>query len=417
MEILKAYRFEIMPNSGQQAAMRRTIGCCRYVYNEALKVQNKRRAEGQKPLSEFDLVNLLPEWKAKDEWLKKAPAHPLQQALRDLHRAFVNFYEKRAAFPVKQKKFKKDSFRFPAPKQFVVDQGNALITLPKFGKIRYRKSRNIEGTIKNLTVSCKNERWYIAIQTSQNVHVSPASGEVGVDRGIAHFAALSNDAFVDRSPAMLKRLEALEARRARYQRAMSRKQGPVKGKRRASNNWKKSLRKTQRISAKIAHIRQDFLHKESRKLVNDNGFIVFEDLNIKGMTTSASGTLEAPGKRVAQKRGLNRSILEQGWGAFARMVEYKNAWNGGITLYIPPQYTSQTCAACGHVDRENRKSQADFHCIQCGHQDNADVNAAKNILAWGHRVLACGALVQQGSAVKQEPTETQTQGAKPCNGS
>ena len=92
---------------------------------------------------------------------------------------------------------------------------------------------------------------------------------------------------------------------------------------------------------------------------------------------------------------------------------YKNAWNGGITCYVPSQYTSQTCAACGHVDRENRKSQADFHCIQCGHQDNADVNAAKNILARGHRVLACGEVVHQDASVKQEPTETQTQGVLP----
>lgn len=406
MKILKAYRFEMMPNGAQQAAMRRTIGCCRKVYNLGLDLQVKRNEAGEKFLSGFDLVKQLPGWKKEFLWLKTAPAHALQQSLLDLHKAFVNFYEKRAAFPQPKRKFAKESFRFPDPKQFRVDQGNALITLPKFGKIRYRKSRSIEGSIKNLTISCKNDRWFVAIQTLQNITDRlPASGEVGVDRGIAHFAALSNDAFVDRSPAMLKRLEALEARRARYQRAMSRKQGPVKGKRRASNNWKKSLRKTQRISAKIAHIRQDFLHKESRKLVNDNGFIVFEDLNIKGMSASASGTLEAPRKRVAQKRGLNRSILEQGWGAFARMVEYKNAWNGGITLYIPPQYTSQTCAACGHVDRENRKSQADFHCIQCGHQDNADVNAAKNILARGHRVLACGEKAQSGRSVKQEPAE------------
>ena len=409
MKILKAYRFEMMPNGAQQAAMRRTIGCCRKVYNLGLDLQVKRNEAGEKFLSGFDLVKQLPGWKKEFLWLKTAPAHALQQSLLDLHKAFVNFYEKRAAFPQPKRKFAKESFRFPDPKQFRVDQGNALITLPKFGKIRYRKSRSIEGSIKNLTISCKNDRWFVAIQTLQNITDRlPASGEVGVDRGITQFATLSGGEHREQP-----RLERLEARKRRYQRTLSRKQGPVKGKRRASMNWKKALRKVQKTCEKIANTRKDFLHKESRKLVNNNGFIVFEALSIKGMTTSASGTRENPGKQVGQKRGLNRSILEQGWGDFARMVEYKNAWNGGITLYVPSQYTSQTCAACGHVDRENRKSQADFHCIQCGHQDNADVNAAKNILARGHRVLACGAFVQQGSAVKQEPTETQTQRVLP----
>ena len=412
MKILKAFRFEIMPNGAQQAALRRTIGCCRKVYNLGLDLQIKRNEVGEKFLSGFDLVKQLPGWKKEFLWLQSAPAHALQQSLLDLHKAFVNFYEKRAAFPQPQRKFAKESFRFPDPKQFRVDQGNALLHLPKMGKVRYRKSRSIEGKIQSLTISCKQDRWFVSLLTHRDIpDPLPAAGQVGVDRGVVHFAALSNGNHQDRGEH--HDLERLEARKRRYQRALSRKQGPVKGKRRASNNWKKALRKVQKICTKIVNTRNDFLHKESRKLVNDNGFIVFENLNIKGMTTSASGTRETPGKGVAQKRGLNRSILEQGWGAFARMVEYKNAWNGGITCYVPAQYTSQTCAACGHVDRENRKTQADFHCLQCGYQDNADVNAAKNILARGHRVLACGEVVHQDTSVKQEPTETQTQGVLP----
>ena len=105
------------------------------------------------------------------------------------------------------------------------------------------------------------------------------------------------------------------------------------------------------------------------------------------------------------KSGLNRSILDQGWFEFRRQIEYKQVWRGGDVLAVPPQYTSQRCSCCGTVSKENRQSQAKFACIACGYQANADVNAAMNILAAGHAVLACGEIVQQDNSVKQELTE------------
>jgi putative transposase len=130
--------------------------------------------------------------------------------------------------------------------------------------------------------------------------------------------------------------------------------------------------------------------------------IVVEALKIGNMSRSASGDIDNPGRQVKAKLGLNKSILEQGWGEFKRQLGYKMEWLKQVFLEVPAQYTSQDCSQCGHRDKENRKTQSDFACMKCGHQENADINAAKNILAAGHAVLACGedALA---TSVKQEP--------------
>lgn len=127
----------------------------------------------------------------------------------------------------------------------------------------------------------------------------------------------------------------------------------------------------------------------------------------KDMTQSAKGTVEAPGKNVKAKSGLNRSILRQGWGMFVSMLEYKLAWRGGMLIRVTPHHTSQTCPACGHVDENNRKTQAEFLCTRCGFEQNADVVGAINILRAGHARMACGSNCT--SSRKQEPAEATTQ--------
>ena len=118
--------------------------------------------------------------------------------------------------------------------------------------------------------------------------------------------------------------------------------------------------------------------------------IVLEDLRIRQMTKSARGDRENPGSRVKQKSGLNRAILDQGWGLFKSFLEYKQYWLGGRVIYVDPKHTSQTCPACHHVSKDNRQTQAAFVCVDCGHREHADVVGAKNVLERGHRLLACG---------------------------
>ena len=147
-----------------------------------------------------------------------------------------------------------------------------------------------------------------------------------------------------------------------------------------SNNWKKEKRKIAVLKHKQMKSRNEFYHELSKTLTDENNLIVVEDLNIKGMTASASGTTEEPGKNVKQKSGLNRSILERGWGTFVEKLEYKSELKGGELVKVDPKNTSRMCSVCGYVDEKNRKTQDKFLCLQCGHKEHADVNAAKNIL-------------------------------------
>jgi putative transposase len=176
-----------------------------------------------------------------------------------------------------------------------------------------------------------------------------------------------------------------------------------------SSNWKKAKARIQKIHARIANARGDFLHKTSATISKNHALVCIEDLRIGNMSKSSAGTVEAPGKKVAQKRGLNKAILDQGWFEFRRQLEYKTAWRGGFTVAVAATNTSRTCPCCGHVSKENRKTQALFACVACGYENNADHVGAINVLAAGQAVFACGGKVQSGHPSKQEPAEATTQ--------
>ena len=148
-------------------------------------------------------------------------------------------------------------------------------------------------------------------------------------------------------------------------------------------------------------MRKDFLHKCTTAICKNHALVVVEDLKVKHMSHSNSGTVENPGHNVKIKSSMNKAILDQGWFEFRRQLEYKLLWNGGRLLVVPPQFTSQKCSHCGNTSKENRKTQAKFKCSDCGFESNADYNAAVNILAAGLAVSACGA--SQRFAMKQEP--------------
>ncbi|HAH1170596.1 TPA: IS200/IS605 family element transposase accessory protein TnpB [Escherichia coli] len=395
MQRLQAYRFELKPSGEQQRLMRRFAGSCRFVYNKALAMQQERHKAGEKKLGYASLCKSLTEWKTQTEmlWLSETPSQALQQALKNLERAYKNFFEKRADFPRFKKKGQSDSFRYP--QGIKLDQGNCRVFLPKLGWIRYRNSRDVLGEVKNVTVSQSCGKWYVSIQTEREVEQPlPQGGAVGIDMGIARFATLSDGTFY----APLNSFKKHQQQLARHQRRMSRK---VK----FSNNWKKAKARIQRIHSRIANARKDFLHKTTTTISQNHAMVCIEDLQVRNMSKSAKGVSERHGKQVRQKSGLNRSILDQGWGEFRRQLEYKAAWRGGFVIAVPPAYTSQTCPCCGHVSADNRQTQARFACVECGFEENADVVGAINILARGHRVLACGEPVQSGRSAKQEPAE------------
>lgn len=398
MKRLQAFKFELIPNGEQLRSMRRFSGSCRFVYNKALALQKENYEAGEKFISYVAMASNLPLWKRDHDmaWLKDAPSQSLQHALKDLDKAYKNFFSKRAAFPRFKKRGSGDSFRYPDPKQINFDQANHRIFLPKLGWLRYRNSRKVPGELRNATISQSGGKWFVSVQTQREVIETPpvTKRTIGIDVGIARFATMSDATYV----APLNSFKKHQERLARYQRDMSRK---VK----FSNNWKKAKDKVQRIHTDIANARKDFLHKTTTTISKNHAVVCIEDLQVRNMSKSSKGTREKHGKKVKQKSGLNRSILDQGWGEFRRQLDYKLRWNGGILLAVPPHNTSRTCPSCAHVSKDNRRTQSLFLCVGCGYENNADVVGAINILERGHRLLACGESAQSGLSVKQEPIE------------
>ncbi len=398
MKRLQAYQYELMPNGEQRRNMRRFAGSCRFVFNKALALQKENHEAGNKFIAYVAMAKLLTGWRngVDTPWLKDAPCHPLQHALKDLEKAYKNFFAKRTDFPRFKRKGSGDSFRYPDPKQIKLDQVNSRLFLPKLGWLRYRNSRDVLGELRNVTVSQSGGKWFVSIQTQREMAdpVHPSSSSVGIDVGIARFATLSDGSFIE----PLNTFRKHQQRLARVQRVMSRKQ-------KFSNNWKKAKAEVQKIHTRITNVRRDFLHKATTTISQNHAIVCVEDLQVRNMSKSAAGSSDSPGRNVRAKSGLNKSILDQGWFEFRRQLEYKQAWLGGEVLAVPPRNTSRTCPACGYVSAENRQTQARFACVECGYENNADLVGAINILERGHRLLACGELAQSGRSVKQEPTE------------
>lgn len=396
MQRLQAFKYELMPDSEQQRNMRRFAGSCRFVFNKALALQQAHYAEGKKKLFYADLCKHLAEWRKSSEtqWLSETHSQPLQQTLKDLERAYKNFFERRADFPRFKKKGQSDSFRYPQGCK--LDQGNSRVFLPKLGWMRYRNSREVLGAVKNVTVSYSQGKWFASIQTEREIDtpVHPSTAIVGIDMGIARFATLSDGSYF----APLNSFKRQEKALAKAQRAMSRKP-------KFSNNWKKAKANVQKIHARIGNARRDYLHKATTTISQNHAMVCIEDLQVRNMSKSASGSAEAPGKNVKAKSGLNKAILDQGWYEFRRQLDYKLAWNGGQLIAVPPRNTSRTCPCCGHVAKENRLSQARFECVQCGFEENADLVGAINVLRAGHARLACADTSPVVGASGQEPTE------------
>ncbi|MEH8136790.1 transposase [Gallibacterium anatis] len=376
MLLRKAFKFEIMPNGEQSRKIKQFCGCSRFVFNRALAWQNEQYEQDNSfKFSYTKIANLLPQWKKELVWLKECHSQVLQQSLKDLESAFKNFFQQRADFPKFKKKGVKESFRFPQGCK--LEQNNNRIWLPKIGWVRYRNSREVIGEIKNVTVSQKCGRFFVSIQTEFEYEIpTHKGGEVGIDMGVARFATLSNGEFFEPLNSFKKHQNALR----KAQQSLSRK---VK----FSQNWLKQKAKISKIHYKISNARKDYLHKISTYISKSHAMIYVEDLQVGNMSKSAKGSVEQHGKNVKAKSGLNRSILDQGWFEFRRQLDYKTQWQGGFLVAVPPQNSSRTCPCCGHVAKENRQTQANFECVECGYTENADVVGALNVLGRGRAIV------------------------------
>ena len=372
MTRIQADKFKIEPNGNQLRALRQFAGNARKVWNLALAREHTQYAAGEPFTNTYGMNDWLPAWKKAVPYLQASPAQTLQQVMADLNQGYQNFFEKRAAHPVFKKKGHHDSFRYPQGDK--LDQKNSRIFLPKLGWLRYRNSRDVFGTIKNVTVSCSTNTGFVSIQTEREIvqPITPATSLVGIDLGITRVATLSDGTVIEPRNSFTRHQQAL----AKAQRVMSRKE-------KFGQNWKKARAKVQRIHTRIAHVRQDFLHKISTTISHNHAMVIVEDRKVGNLSRAAAGTVEEPGKNVRAKSGLTRAILDQGWGEFRRQLDYTLSWNGGILLAVPAHHTSQTCPACSHVSKDNRRTQARFACVICHYENHADWVGAVHILARG----------------------------------
>lgn len=373
-EHLKVYRrfsYRLNPSQDQKKKILQFAGCARFVYNWALARSEENHKKGIR-FSVFNLNRELTKLKEQPEhsWLAKSHAQMLQQSIGNLGVAFSRFFQKKADYPKFKKRGQRDSFCFP--QQFKVLENQTRLYLPKIGYVKYRQDRKIQGDPKSITVYCHAGHWFASVLCEIEIERKSNSGTaIGLDVGIARFLT-TWDGSLPRTYQHSSRLEVEYDKLAKLHRKLSRKE-------KRSKNRHKARLKVARQYYRISCIRKDTLHKLSSDLCKNHAVIGIENLKVSNMMKSASGTLEQPGKKVAQKRGLNRSISRQGWRELRGMLEYKTVLHGSKLVPVPPAYTSQACPCCATIDFKNRLTQTSFVCVSCGYRNNADIVGAMNV--------------------------------------
>ena len=365
--MLKACKYRIYPTQEQSILLAKSFGCVRWFYNFALNLTSETYKATGKGLSRNDIISLLPSLKKEYEWLTEPPSQCLQQVALDLSSGFLNFFEKRAKYPNFKKKGQKQSIRFP---QGIKLDGDYL-TLPKLGKVYCKVSRLLEGKLKSVTVSLNPSGEYYATclyDDGKDKPVSSSKGKaIGVDMGINHYA-ITSDGTKHGNPKYYRKYEVKLAKR---QKQLSRKQ-------KGSSNRNKARIKVAKVHEKITRCREDFLHKLSRKLVDENQVIVVENLAVRNLVNNSK---------------LAKSISDAGWGQFCTMLKYKSEWEGRIYIEIDRFFpSSKTCSNCLHQLDNLSLDIRSWQCPKCQKVHDRDINAAMNIREEGLRILAGGHL-------------------------
>lgn len=414
-EKTRNYKLRLYPSKTQEKILGEMLYLHCQLYNAAVQERTesfntfkrktgytniKDKTERKECLKKFKSITYKDQQRSLTTIRKECPemlllgCHAAQETLYRVDMAFNSFFTrcKRGQTPgyPRYKSAKRfDSFCFNDKSNWKIEKKKSnkfVLSVTNVGNMQVRGSfpSGLEnGETRACTISRSNGKWYAVI--SMRYHDAflkrkrTADLNVGMDFGITHLLSMSTGEVIDNP----RHIDRAKKRLVKLQRNLSRKK-------RRSENHKKAAKKVARLHERISNKRTDFLHKLSNRLVRENSFIAVEDLKIKNMTKSAKGTKEDPGKNVRQKAGLNRSLLDASPSRLYSMITYKAEEAGSVVVKVPAPYTSQTCSACGHIDKENRKSQADFVCVSCGHAENADINAAKNILVAGMATTVCG---------------------------
>ena len=352
--LIKAYKYKLEPNQKQKQLLLQQLDLCRGLYNMCLEQKQYQR------IGQFEQMRQLTELKQVFPEYKNCHAHMLQNVIKRLDKSFQNFFRRlkegtKPGYPRFKGKDRFDSLTFSDGCKL---EGRKL-SVSKIGNIKVRLSRELpDGAIvKTCSIKRSVNGWFaVLIFEYENIPLPKSKKKIGIDVGVTQFATFS-DGTVIPNPRFYQ--SAQPALRVAQRRVARRKKG--------SHRRRKAIVLLRKLHEHISNQRADFLHKHSTAVVRKYGTIVVEALNVAGMS----------------KGNLSKQILDCSWSEFFRQLTYKAAEAGREFVAVDPRYTSQKCAICGHTSRENRKTQADFVCVSCGHADNADHNGAVNILsAW-----------------------------------
>jgi putative transposase len=405
----QAFRYALDPTASQRQSLASHCGAARFAFNWGLEQVRVAMAvrelelcmdgEVRTELPGWSLYALRREWNAEKEvqapWWRENSKEAYSSGLAALAAALHNWSESRqgtrAGPPVGFPRFRKRGH--PMGCRFTTGaircDGERQITLPRIGRLRTCEAttallgRLTEGTARILsaTVSCEAGRWHVSFGCEVERAVVASNGHqdtVGVDLGVLTLATLSTGEVIEGPRALrrgLRRLRRLSRHHARC--------------RRGSRNQRKAARRLARHHATISHLRRDHLHKLTTHLAKNHGVVVIEDLNVSGMSRSARGSREAPGRNVAAKRGLSRSVADASFGEVRRMLAYKCRWYGSELVICDRFFpSSKTCSGCGLVRETLSLGERVFQCPGCGLSIDRDLNAAINLAGWAHPAVA-----------------------------
>lgn len=410
-------RFRCYPTREQQQILLRWIGCQRHIYNAKVGEDRYFRTFARKSLThagQFAPVDQQYSHFKTDltPWLSDVPSQVLRNGAVKWKQAYRRYFAKLGGRPVIHKHHGKQSVWLTSELFSLVPVTN-MVTGEVSHELHVGTKKHPLGILaftahrayrppQSLHVSIQSGRWHVSFNYDDTIP-EPAEADtvawlrqfdeeelavmaVGLDRGVAVPLAGGDGRQFDFLPSQKKRLAKQEKHKKRWQRRQAKR---VNG----SGRWIKAKRKVARYQRYGVDVRREFAHQTSCALVADarHKLFVFEALKVKNMSASAKGTLDAPGRNVRQKAGLNRAILASSWGQIKTYTQYKARRAGKLCIDVPPHYSSQECAACGHTHQDNRPTQAEFVCQCCGHAGNADINAGKVLAMRGVRLVLSGA--------------------------
>jgi putative transposase len=378
----RAFQYVLRPTVRQERALVSLLGEQCRLYNAALEERRGAWRLERRSVTRVDQYKTLTGLADQEPALLAFGVTVARGTLLRLDRAFQAFFRRATAgevpgFPRFRSVRRFNSVEWPDTRGWKLDERAGRLYLKGVGHVKLRLHRTWRGTPKTITVARVGRRWQLTVFcTDVPAKLLPATGKaIGVDVGVTVAAGLSDGRTIDNPNHLRRSADALAAA-----------QRVVAARQRGSGRRARAGEAVATLHRRIANQRRDFLHKQSRALVNDHDVIVIEDLRVTNMTKRPKPVPDGSGGFVANgaaaKAGLNKSILDAGWGRFRSMLAYKAEEAGRQLVVVNPRHTSQTCARCGHIDKDNRHGTV-FRCISCGHEDHADVNAAVNILRAG----------------------------------